>query len=148
VTDVELVEEHPASYAVEASRRHRWIRGDWQLAGWLLPRVPDRPAQRRAHEPAPNCGRRLSRWKMLDNLRRSLVPPSGCSAYWPAAGWLGAGPALVVDRLLAAWRCCWRRRCCRCCDRRWCASPGTRPAAFTQRLTATPRARRRSRTPR
>ena len=39
VTDVDLIEEHPASYVMEASRRHRWIRGDWQLAGWLLPRV-------------------------------------------------------------------------------------------------------------
>ena len=43
VTDVDLIEEHPASYAMEASRRHRWIRGDWQLAGWLLPRVPGPP---------------------------------------------------------------------------------------------------------
>ncbi|HEX7970986.1 MAG TPA: cyclic beta 1-2 glucan synthetase, partial [Thiobacillus sp.] len=43
VTDVDLIEAHPASYAMEASRRHRWIRGDWQLAGWLLPRVPGAP---------------------------------------------------------------------------------------------------------
>ncbi|HWS02439.1 MAG TPA: cyclic beta 1-2 glucan synthetase, partial [Gammaproteobacteria bacterium] len=43
VTDVDLIEEHPDSYTAEANRRHRWIRGDWQLAGWLLPRVPGPP---------------------------------------------------------------------------------------------------------
>ncbi len=40
VADVDLIEEHPTTYPMEASRRHRWTRGDWQLAGWLLPRVP------------------------------------------------------------------------------------------------------------
>ena len=77
VTDVDLIEEHPASYTHEASRRHRWTRGDWQLAGWLLPRVPgptDRTgtkAERRANPLAA-----LSRWKLFDNLRRSLVAPA------------------------------------------------------------------------
>jgi len=46
VTDVDLIEEHPVSYTMESSRRHRWIRGDWQLAGWLLPRVPGPPASK------------------------------------------------------------------------------------------------------
>ena len=59
VTDIEVVEEHPTAYAVMASRIHRWTRGDWQLLGWIF-------------------GRRgvdaLGRWKMADNLRRSLVP--------------------------------------------------------------------------
>ncbi|MHB1300729.1 MAG: GH36-type glycosyl hydrolase domain-containing protein [Burkholderiales bacterium] len=77
VTDVDLIEEHPASYAIEASRRHRWIRGDWQLAGWLLPYVPGPPGlngskAKRQSNPLTN----LSRWKIFDNLRRSLVPPS------------------------------------------------------------------------
>ena len=40
VSDVDLIEEYPSSYPIDASRRHRWIRGDWQLAGWLLPRLP------------------------------------------------------------------------------------------------------------
>jgi hypothetical protein len=40
VADVDFIEEHPVAYQIEASRRHRWIRGDWQIAGWLLPRVP------------------------------------------------------------------------------------------------------------
>ncbi|BCB27221.1 cyclic beta 1-2 glucan synthetase [Sulfurimicrobium lacus] len=93
VTDVDLIEEHPASYAMEASRRHRWIRGDWQLAGWLLPRVPGPPgpdgakAKRQANPLSA-----LSLWKLLDNLRRSLVPPALLALL--TGGWLiGPGPA-------------------------------------------------------
>ncbi|MEA4855796.1 MAG: cyclic beta 1-2 glucan synthetase, partial [Solidesulfovibrio sp.] len=93
VTDVDLVEEHPGSYAMDVSRRHRWIRGDWQLAGWLMPRVPgpsvagEAQARRRA-----NPLTALSVWKLCDNLRRSLVAPSLCALL--AVGWLlGPGPA-------------------------------------------------------
>ena len=69
LSDVQLYEENPSCYSVDVSRRHRWIRGDWQLAGWLLPRVPGPGAQRQKN---PLSG--LSRWKLFDNLRRSLVP--------------------------------------------------------------------------
>jgi cellobiose phosphorylase len=71
VADVELHEDHPASFAAEMSRRHRWIRGDWQIAGWLLPRVLG-PADKRL----PNTLNALGWWKIFDNLRRSLVPPA------------------------------------------------------------------------
>jgi hypothetical protein len=71
LSDVQLYEEYPSTYAADMSRRHRWIRGDWQLAGWLLPRVPG-PGPRRL----PNPLSWLSQWKLLDNLRRSLVPPA------------------------------------------------------------------------
>jgi cellobiose phosphorylase len=99
VSDVELIEEHPASYAMEASRRHRWIRGDWQLAGWLLPRVPGPPlsgksmeAERLQGTRRPNPLSALSVWKIVDNLRRSLVPPSLLALL--AGGWLlGTAPA-------------------------------------------------------
>ena len=93
VTDVDLIEEHPASYAMDASRRHRWIRGDWQLVDWLLPRVPgpseaDGAKARRQANPLTA----LSIWKLCDNLRRSLVAPSLCALL--ATGWLlGPGPA-------------------------------------------------------
>ena len=40
LSDVQLYEEYPARYSADVSRRHRWIRGDWQLLRWLLPRVP------------------------------------------------------------------------------------------------------------
>ena len=68
VSDVDLIEEHPASYVMDISRRHRWIRGDWQLISWLLPRGPS------AANKLPNPLSALLKWKMLDNLRRSLVP--------------------------------------------------------------------------
>ncbi len=71
VTDVELHEDHPSSFVAEMSRRHRWIRGDWQIAGWLLPRVLG-PAGKRL----PNTLSALGWWKIFDNLRRSLVPPA------------------------------------------------------------------------
>ncbi|MHB8422172.1 MAG: GH36-type glycosyl hydrolase domain-containing protein [Leptospirales bacterium] len=94
VTDVELIEEIPASYTIDASRRHRWIRGDWQLAGWLFPGVPgpSDPAGAKARR-QPNPLSALSVWKIFDNLRRSLVPPSLLALM--TGGWLfGPGSAL------------------------------------------------------
>ena len=69
VSDVELFEEHPSRYDVDVSRRHRWIRGDWQITPWLWSRVPDAQGRR-----SVNPLSALSQWKILDNLRRSLVP--------------------------------------------------------------------------
>jgi len=69
LSDVQLYEEYPSRYSADVRRRHRWIRGDWQLAGWLLPRVPG-PGVRRQKNPLSG----LSRWKLFDNLRRSLAP--------------------------------------------------------------------------
>jgi cyclic beta-1,2-glucan synthetase len=39
-TDVELFEQFPYDYTSYSKRQHRWIRGDWQIASWILPRVP------------------------------------------------------------------------------------------------------------
>ncbi len=69
VSDVEFYEVYPSRYNVDIDRRHRWIRGDWQITQWLLPRVPG-PDVRRIANPLSA----LSRWKIFDNLRRSLVP--------------------------------------------------------------------------
>ena len=69
VSDVEFYEEYPSRYNVDIDRRHRWIRGDWQIVQWLLPRVPGADARRVA-----NPLSLLSQWKIFDNLRRSLVP--------------------------------------------------------------------------
>jgi len=69
VSDVELYEDYPARYQVDVVRRRRWIRGDWQLLPWLLPRVAGPDGSAHAN---PLSG--LSRWKIADNLRRSLVP--------------------------------------------------------------------------
>ena len=69
LSDVQLYEDYPARYSADMDRRHRWIRGDWQLLGWLLPSVPGSDARR--HK---NPLSWLSQWKLFDNLRRSLAP--------------------------------------------------------------------------
>lgn len=70
LSDVVLYEQYPANYLVDVSRRSRWIRGDWQLFNWLRLRVRQTDGSR-----AANPLSTLSRWKLLDNLRRSLVAP-------------------------------------------------------------------------
>ena len=69
LSDVMLYEEYPSRYNADVSRRHRWIRGDWQLLRWLLSDVPG-PDARLQKNPLSW----LSQWKIFDNLRRSLVP--------------------------------------------------------------------------
>jgi cyclic beta-1,2-glucan synthetase len=87
LSDVQLYEEYPARYSADVKRRHRWIRGDWQLLPWLLPWAPT------AHDGwRKNALTALSRWKILDNLRRSLVPVSLLALL--LIGWLLLAPAL------------------------------------------------------
>jgi cyclic beta-1,2-glucan glucanotransferase len=81
VTDVELVDEYPSSVLAHARRQHRWIRGDWQILLWLFPFVPTRQGIKRNSFPL------ISRWKILDNLRRSLVAPMLLVLL--VAGWIG-----------------------------------------------------------
>jgi cyclic beta-1,2-glucan synthetase len=70
-SDIEVVEEFPARYDVAARRHHRWARGDWQLLPWLLGNGPSAGTDRiRRAIPA------IGRWKMLDNLRRTLSAPA------------------------------------------------------------------------
>ena len=69
LSDVQLYEEYPSRYNADVNRRHRWIRGDWQLFRWLLPGVPG-PETRFRKNPLTL----LARWKIFDNLRRSLSP--------------------------------------------------------------------------
>ena len=73
VTDVELVEDYPTRYSVDASRQHRWARGDWQLLRYIFDPKSGVPA--------------LSRWKMVDNLRRSITP-----IFWVMASVAGWSP--------------------------------------------------------
>ncbi len=105
VTDVDVIEGHPASVTIEASRRHRWIRGDWQLAGWLLPRVPAPPGPDGAQaKRQANPLSALSLWKLHDNLRRSLVAPALLTLL--AGGWLlGPGPGWLWTVLVLAVVC-------------------------------------------
>jgi cyclic beta-1,2-glucan synthetase len=88
-TDIELLDEYPASYDAYAKRQHRWTRGDWQILGWLFPTVSD-ANRRKIHNPLPL----ISRWKILDNLRRSLVAPS--IFLWLLVAWtIFPGPPLL-----------------------------------------------------
>lgn len=68
LSDVQLYEEYPLRYSADVSRRQRWIRGDWQLAGWLLPTVAGFGQERQKNPLSA-----LSRWKIFDNLRRSVT---------------------------------------------------------------------------
>lgn len=104
VSDVVLFEDYPAHYLAHMRRLHRWVRGDWQLLPWLLPRVPNADGGK-----IPNDLSALDRWKIFDNLRRSLLGPvllvfliagwmwlPGPPAVWTLVGMFAlAGPILV-----------------------------------------------------
>jgi cellobiose phosphorylase len=104
LNDTQLYEQAPGRYNDDVSRRQRWIRGDWQLCAWLGPRVPGLDGKMQA-----NVLTALSRWKLFDNLRRSLMAPAYVGSLllaWcalPQPGfWTGAvllalfGPALAA----------------------------------------------------
>ncbi len=81
VTDVELIDDYPSHYSAYTRRKHRWVRGDWQIAQWMFSRVPDESNQK-----TPSPISTISRWKIFDNLRRSLVEPFTFILF--VAGWL------------------------------------------------------------
>jgi hypothetical protein len=70
VTDIEIIDDYPSHYSAHTRRKHRWVRGDWQIAQWIFGRVPDEE-----NRPVENPINTISRWKIFDNLRRSLVEP-------------------------------------------------------------------------
>ena len=106
-SDIELLENLPLDYGSFVRRQHRWTRGDWQIARWILPRVPGRDGHL-----APNPLSIISRWRIFDNLRRSLVPVasllllllgwfvSGTPGVWTAATLAIAIPGIapLLDR--------------------------------------------------
>ncbi len=96
VTDVELFEEFPAHFEAAAARQHRWARGDWQLLPWILGRGRTRDGGR-LRVPIPAIGR----FKMLDNLRRTLLAPAAFLTL--VAGWAlpAASPAVWTGFVLA-----------------------------------------------
>ena len=80
-TDVELFDQFPRDYPAFARRQHRWVRGDWQIVDWLFPRVPTGKGKSE-----PNPLSLLSRWKIFDNLRRSILAPATVTL--AVLGWL------------------------------------------------------------
>jgi cyclic beta-1,2-glucan synthetase len=69
-SDIEVVESHPGTFYAYQQRAHRWMRGDWQLIKWLGKNCKDRQGESKKVE---LCG--LTRWQIIDNLRRSLMAP-------------------------------------------------------------------------
>ncbi len=93
VTDIEIIDDYPSHYSAHTRRKHRWVRGDWQIAPWIFSKVPDEEGKQ-----VENPISTISRWKILDNLRRSLLEPvtflllvsgwfflTGGPLYWTAA---------------------------------------------------------------
>jgi cyclic beta-1,2-glucan synthetase len=86
-SDIEVIDDYPSHYSAYTRRKHRWVRGDWQIAQWMFSRVPDESGRR-----VPSPISTVSRWKIFDNLRRSLVEPA--TFILLLAGWfyLPGGP--------------------------------------------------------
>ncbi|CAN5166436.1 hypothetical protein BH09GEM1_BH09GEM1_23090 [soil metagenome] len=96
VTDIEVFDDYPMRYLTASRRLHRWVRGDWQLAPWLRDSVPGTDG------PTVNPLSTVSRWKILDNMRRSVSPVALFA--WLVAGWMAlpnAGVAWAVAALAA-----------------------------------------------
>lgn len=91
--DIEFLDGFPGSVRSYFEREHRWIRGDWQLLPWLFPRVRTGGGHER------NPLDRLTKWRILDNMRRSLTPAAVLAALF-AVAWDGGGLTLAVAALL------------------------------------------------
>jgi cyclic beta-1,2-glucan synthetase len=87
VTDVEVIDDYPSHYSAYTRRKHRWVRGDWQIAQWMFSRVPDESGKL-----VPSPISTVSRWKIFDNLRRSLVEPFTLILFVAGWLWLPGGP--------------------------------------------------------
>ncbi|GBR67313.1 GH36-type glycosyl hydrolase domain-containing protein [Gluconobacter kanchanaburiensis] len=97
VTDIEVIEEYPTDYLVSVARLNRWARGDWQLLPWIFSWMGRFPTIKVRTRPLTG----IARWKMLDNLRRSLSAPMSVAALF--GGWvLGFHNALVWSLFIVA----------------------------------------------
>ena len=94
-TDIELIDDYPSHYSAYIRRKHRWVRGDWQIVQWMFSRVPEESGRS-----VPNPISSISRWKIFDNLRRSLVDPLTFILF--VAGWMGlpGGPLYWTSALI------------------------------------------------
>ncbi len=95
VSDIELIDDYPSHLSAWSRRKHRWVRGDWQISQWLFAHVPDEKRRQ-----VPNPISPISRWKIFDNLRRSLVEPAMLLLF--IAGWFGlpGGPLYWTSAVL------------------------------------------------
>ncbi|QAY65224.1 GH36-type glycosyl hydrolase domain-containing protein [Paenibacillus protaetiae] len=90
LTDIEVVDGHPATFQSYQQRMHRWARGDWQLVLWLRSRMEDRDGNRQKVDLGG-----LTRYQIVDNLRRSLMP-IGIFALLAAGTFIGGGAGIVL----------------------------------------------------
>ena len=79
-SDIEVIDDYPSHYSAYNRRKHRWLRGDWQIVRWISSKVPDE-SRRLVNNPISL----VSRWKIVDNLRRSLMEPA--TFFLLVAGW-------------------------------------------------------------
>ncbi len=89
-TDIVVIEDYPSHYSAYSRRKHRWLRGDWQIVEWVTERVPNESGAR-----VPNPISLVSRWKIFDNLRRSLVEPATFVLF--LFGWFVLGHPFILD---------------------------------------------------
>jgi len=86
-SDIEVIDDYPSHYSAYNRRKHRWLRGDWQIVRWIFNKVPNE-----SRHLVRNPISLVSRWKIADNLRRSLMEPAAFFLF--LAGWffLPGGP--------------------------------------------------------
>ena len=118
MTDIELIDDYPSHFSAYNRRKHRWVRGDWQILRWIQSRVPD--YHRNLTE---NPISLISQWKIIDNLRRSLIEPGllalligswfflpGPPGYWTLAAIAMLFLPVYFDLLFALLHMPFRRR--------------------------------------
>jgi len=130
-TDIEIIEDYPSHYSAYNRRKHRWLRGDWQIVEWLTSRVPGESGNRVA-----NPISLVSQWKILDNLRRSLVEPSTFLLF--LLGWLvlPGNPvywtiATIAILFVPAWCWCGFQLVRAVADRSWATARGAIEGLFS-----------------
>lgn len=70
-SDIELIDDFPHSFLVDAKRQHRWARGDAQITPWLFRKVPNLHLRK-----VKNPLSLIHKWKIFDNIRRAFLYPS------------------------------------------------------------------------
>ncbi|MEI9974320.1 MAG: hypothetical protein WDO73_21095 [Ignavibacteriota bacterium] len=98
VSDIELIDDYPSHFSAYSRRKHRWVRGDWQIMRWTRARVPDYYARL-----IPNPITLISQWKILDNLRRSLLEPGLVLLLLSGWLWLPGHPAYWTLATVLMW---------------------------------------------
>lgn len=96
VSDIEVIDDYPSHYSAYNRRKHRWLRGDWQIARWVFGKVPDESGKL-----VRNPISLVSKWKIVDNLRRSLVEPATFALLIAGWFWLPGGPRFWTFTTLA-----------------------------------------------